>query len=679
MSVSHTTGQPEQSIPQVNMPPSVDTLQPTVSNNDIQDELKHAKADAEQTLTALLQFAEGVRSITRQMERATQSNAETEESEDDVSAVITPESVVNSTCLQGTTFGTDLMRLLDASLHVREYARLTIEEAAVSAQDVVEAQQTAKDALARAATAEALAHKLAKKSVALHKQNTRLNAEKRVLAREVQALRRHVTMSRQTDMERLLQQHVVGALLVHEGQLKAAAQEQQSQLKQRRQRQQREMEEEKKEDFEDEFGMINAEDCPSEGSVSRDEKADAKSVKGTNVASEKGQDNGDSTDATTRATKDATVEQAPASEIFSAFQEKNPLTDLKSATSNNHKDSNNVVVIEKNQENGGAVTKSTANDMGKISAPDSISSAPSYTPVKLFAGFDRHLSVQPAPEPQHKSDSTATVNEQPTSSRSISSSSSSSSQTHQTYPMEREHVGSKVFNFLFYPEKKGEQRFQQQRETEQGQQPSYSVDGAHQQQPYPQRMPTRMPQNMLSPLLQLDDGKPDDEKDSVSVDGTIPTLAATATPTSSCSASRARTVSVDNSTKRTTTASVCTSNHPYKSFPKCVTYSDDNVSIDSNLNSPSLQPSPKNSKAMTSRPIIDVEEVIASASRTLLSRNSPSGERAVGLYKDLKVFQSLAIPTAHDIDDYCEDRDNQEIMLKHQFKPSAEEPKEYSN
>lgn len=713
----------------------------------LEEELQHSKADAQETLTALLQFATGVRAITQHMQSTTTSSSsngntddegkEGEESKGDddddedqtsvsTTAVVSPESLVADTCLQGTVFGTDLMRLLGAAHHVRDYARLVTEESSVSAYDVHKAQEVTRAALTRAKRAESVARKLAQSSSNLQHQVSQMTAEKKVLAREVVRLRQQVATSRQTDMERLLQQHVVGALLVHEGQLKAAVQQQQTQTKKLRRRRVAEEEEKKEELDEEDMEMIQVEDCQSEGrrtpTALLDEtsekaptttttepaaKADPAIVKEETHAGGKTVKKSSSEDKESKATVDDKVTdtmvgkadpakaapkvKASTKGVLGDANKTATKTTAKTIAANQAptkkvatKDSNiKKVKTANNKENATNTSSITTKAKGSGIGSTSIAAA-SYMPIQLYQGFgERHSPVPPPSskqqqqkQQQSKATSTSSTNasvsatvEKPSSSRSISSSS-------QQPP---EHVGSKVFNFLFHPEKIG----QQEREARHQQHEQSSSDGI--MQPKAKAQPVKRKTKKLSPLLKLDDllfgeenSNETTKKDgNNSVDGTIATLVTT-TPASSCAASPIRTMTGMASNKPTNTSM---GNNVTKSqgriIPNCVSFSDI-VSVESNLNSPSLQPSPK--PEMTTRTIVDVDEIIAAAHKALQESEGMAGKGDgdgngddVELYKNMKIFQSLSLPNEDDIGDYHEYQDQQQLLL--QRKPeSCREP-----
>ena len=709
--------------------------QPVTRSLLLEKELQHSKADAQETLTAFLQFAEGVRAITRHMQQqttcGTSQEEEKEESNDDdgessPAEPVTPESLVSNTCLHGTVFGTDLMRLLEAANHhVRDYAQMASEESALSAADVVQAQQVAHQATLRAKRAESLARKLARTSVRLQTQLTEATTHKTVLAQEALLLRQQVAAARQTDMERLLEQHVVGALLLHEGQLKKKKKNQQQQ--QRRRRAVVDEEEKKEEDImdyeleeDDDLELVCVEDCQSEGrrtptaTQEPNDTADnaaAKFVTATvtqEVVESKTDPKIDSVSLSPdRTNADTKVKVATTEKMDNPKQKDAPVAKKVLATTTPAKDKNtpetpvsvkdvstkdkeNNVTSAHQKDNTKVKSSSAAKGLGSITL-----SASQYAPVQLYPGYyGRSQSPSPSSKKQQQPTQKTslsplpptkapTAREKPSSSRSISSATSQSSRS----PPVQEHVGSKVFNFLFHPEKIGQQEREAQLQQQHQQQHPQPVNTAQKGNATSLRPNPRT--KKLNPLLQLDDflfgSGGDDEnqcnsgqkpaKEAVSDDGTVATLAATTTPASSCINKLDK--ATENPANKGTTnfeeqQSPC-------AFPNCVSFADDNISVESNLQSPSLQPSPKNSAKVT-RTIVDVDEVIAAAiansqTNKMKGKKEEELEGNVGLYKDLKVFHSLAIPTEDEINDYHDLQDQQQLLLP-QCQPALEPTKQ---
>lgn len=558
--------------------------EPKVNNETtsiLEEELKSVQADAKETLSALLQFSEGVRLITRHMERATRTmdpaadDGECKSEEEDINnnnPSLSIETMVSETRLQGTVFGTDLLRLWDAAHHVRDYARSVAEESTLSSTELVDAQQTANRAVRKANKAETLALGLHRQNQDLRRQLDQVSAEKRRLIAEVKALRRQAATTRKMDMERLLQQHVAGAILLHEEQLKAVAAQEQQQQQQRKQTAaiiREAQEEEKKEEDEDMEVVVKAEDF------------DATAVAGVkkHVGSP----------------KRSTTEQAgsvPTSPSRAAEADKE----------------NELFPCDVSGKDAASVGPEA------LSTPSTPSSA--YSPVKLFPASPAERASAPPPPPF------ANESVQPSSARSVTSSTSNQSIPKPPPEQPRENVGSKVFNFLFHPEKIAQQRAQEMARQKQ----------LEKQRPQPEPARASKP----NPLLALDDLLME-EKDDASADMTAPTQAMTTPSSKSCASSsliRARSIMPEENKLSTPKGKQSQKQQPPHNInntiiPECVSFLDDTLSVQSNLPSPN---------------------------QSIISDEDPPPQD-VELYKDFKMFRSLAIPGDEEIDEYRQSRD----------------------
>jgi hypothetical protein len=88
---------------------------------------------------------------------------------------------------------------------------------------------------------------------------------------------------------------------------------------------------------------------------------------------------------------------------------------------------------------------------------------------------------------------------------------------------------------------------------------------------------------------------------------------------------------------------------PQTFIPNCVSFSDDNLSVQSNLPSPKFNPSSKRSLAIGASTDDEDDDVDGLGGQ---GKNMTTPERNVELYHHLKVFRSLAIPTDDEIADY---------------------------
>jgi hypothetical protein len=757
----------------------------------LEEKLQQQKLDADETLQAFLQFAEGVRIITRHMQTVPEAPSQEEEhgdgkeekssAGDDQSNVPPPlllqqlESMVANTCLHGTVFGTDLLRLWDAAHHVRDFARLVSEESSVSTKDLATAQEAATKALHRAERAEIAARNLHQQNKHLQKQVHLLTTERRLLIQEVKTLRHHAATARKMDMERLLQQHIVGALLVHEEQLKATmALAQQQKLEQRERRRlevaQHGHDEEKKEDpdgdndDDDLVEVVALEECeesleqtpaaaeeiatPAEEASIEEDKDDGKHVL-TSTTSTLGcamQGKIQPESATNLSIESATASVSPptsqaeliaiakakvdatreleggafgilkralgaSSPRRNSFMERADSSTARLTTTSADsprtlrapampKDPEMIQLptLEVETTDGKGVTKQETpsepvtsekkpempaipinvgdiadkakeqkelestetkkgdenNDSVKPDQPTP-KVAPSYAPVKLFPSFG-FASPKPALPPGQSSQP-----ENPQSSRSVNS-----NDLWLDGPVDQQqNVGSKVFNFLFYPEKMSQQRHhemlrqQQLKKLQEEKQPQNGQDQEPAYQPREATPARRVNNNKQKPLLELSDpseGK--DNKDETSVDATAPTMAAS-TPGSTCaSGSRARSTSNTADGKQSLEL-LQKQQIPPTFIPNCVSFADDNLSVQSNLPSPKFNPSSKRSIRIGASTDDEDEDMDGLDGQ---GKNTTPPAKDVELYQHLKVFRSLAIPTDDEIADYHR---GEAVLLQH--------------
>lgn len=195
---------------------------PQFSQEELQLMLEEARRDARQAADALETLVEGVRVVKRILEKPGLQNSQNiskshncqKEMPGDLKLI--PEL---SRKLHGV-LGSDLLALVNAADMVREHGRLAAEEASVLVQDIHEAQSVAEKAQSRARIAEKVGRKLLKKNLTLKQDVTKLRGERRALVKEVKTLREEAEATRKFDTWRLLEQHVLESMAVHEMVLK---------------------------------------------------------------------------------------------------------------------------------------------------------------------------------------------------------------------------------------------------------------------------------------------------------------------------------------------------------------------------------------------------------------------------------------------------------------------------
>ena len=202
------------------------------------------------TLEALRQLAEGVRIVTRQMKQPHCFFDDTDSvasGASEATPMLRDRTFSNgnvSVCsfvsdddkriddlthsLDGLV-GADLLGLSQAAQMVNEHARLASHEASILTDDMTQAALAAQAAHDRAVKAEKAAMRLHRENVALQHQVDQLLVDRKVLAKEIKSIRRenaelkkYEQDSKRQEMMFALEQHVRGALLVHEKQLAAA-------------------------------------------------------------------------------------------------------------------------------------------------------------------------------------------------------------------------------------------------------------------------------------------------------------------------------------------------------------------------------------------------------------------------------------------------------------------------
>ena len=208
-------------------------------------QLEHCRA-----LEALRQLAEGVCIITRQMKQQhfSDDNDSVASGASDGTQPLRTRSyssgTVVSVCsvlseddirlnglsqsLEGIV-GADLLGLSQAAQMLNEHARLASHEASILTDDITIATRTVDSALERSIKAEKAVMRLYRENINLQNQLDNLMIERKVLAREIKSMRKeNITLKQfQQDCKRqemmlALEQHVRGALIVHEQQLATA-------------------------------------------------------------------------------------------------------------------------------------------------------------------------------------------------------------------------------------------------------------------------------------------------------------------------------------------------------------------------------------------------------------------------------------------------------------------------
>ena len=230
---------------------------PMEQDNDLQRQLDLANWKADESMRALLQLAEGVRLVTRQMK--TYSLAATDGSDQDNCSMGTDGSCNSSSAFKtigrnraystGTVgscnsseedrkihdlsvrlegpIGADLLGLSSAAHMVHEHAKWADHEASLLTQDAAVATKAADEALARTERAERAVQRLYQETKSLRTQLQQHRIERKVLAREVRSLRKenkslrgYLQDTKRIELMLALEQHVHRAMDAHEVHMK---------------------------------------------------------------------------------------------------------------------------------------------------------------------------------------------------------------------------------------------------------------------------------------------------------------------------------------------------------------------------------------------------------------------------------------------------------------------------
>jgi hypothetical protein len=187
-------------------------------------EVEEARMNERELTQAFLHLTEGIRAVKRIIERAPCSSGKQPVLIQDDSSETTEKAILSADDLFlselsgkfGGVIGSDLLGLVNAADMVRDHACLASEEASTLLQDFHSAQQAAEKENERATKAETVVRKLYKENVAIKKENAKLRKERRALAGEVKSLREQLETTKKFDVWRLLEQHVLTGIQVHE-------------------------------------------------------------------------------------------------------------------------------------------------------------------------------------------------------------------------------------------------------------------------------------------------------------------------------------------------------------------------------------------------------------------------------------------------------------------------------
>ncbi len=180
--------------------------------------LEHARWDAEQSANALEYIVSGIRAVKRILERRTyDENDHLDTLTDDIQLVHELSEKLHG------VLGSDLLALVNAADMIREHSKLAFQEASDLVIDVNQATLQAQEADIQARQARKIGRALYKENLELKCQVEKLRHEKRLLVKEVKTLREEAAETRKFDSWRLLEQHVLGSMAIHEMMIKSPA------------------------------------------------------------------------------------------------------------------------------------------------------------------------------------------------------------------------------------------------------------------------------------------------------------------------------------------------------------------------------------------------------------------------------------------------------------------------
>jgi hypothetical protein len=177
----------------------------------IQGALQQARSEAEPSAQSLERLSEGIRAVKRILERCASDEDDIRESSTkDIQQVHELSSKLHG------ILGSDLMALINSADMIREHSKLAFQETSEVVTDLNKVKLQAEEAANRAKQARKVGRKLFEENLELHGEIYGLRREKRLLVKEVKILRAEAAETRKFDSWRLLEQHVIGSMAIHE-------------------------------------------------------------------------------------------------------------------------------------------------------------------------------------------------------------------------------------------------------------------------------------------------------------------------------------------------------------------------------------------------------------------------------------------------------------------------------
>lgn len=198
-------------------PDSPPSSPPEAAPDDVSDDgaLLLYRRDAEQSAQALENLSEGIRAVKRILERCASDENDTQEyCTKDIQQVHRLASRLYG------VLGSDLMALINAADMIREHSKLAFLETSEVVTDLTRAKLQAEESALQAKQARKVGRQLLEENLLLKDEIDRLRREKRLLVKEVKTLREEAAETRKFDSWRLLEQHILGSMAIHEMVLK---------------------------------------------------------------------------------------------------------------------------------------------------------------------------------------------------------------------------------------------------------------------------------------------------------------------------------------------------------------------------------------------------------------------------------------------------------------------------
>ena len=185
-----------------------------MADSNCQQELERAKADALETAETLEKLVDGIRAVRRILERPIDSeNQDKANNSDDTSDISQVSMLSNS--LVGV-LGSELIGVLNASVMVKGHAKLRIEDDKKVIEELHTSRENARTLGERADEAESMNLRLKAEKKLLVKEVRALREDRKVLIKEVKFTRKLIRETQQLESWRLLQNHLREATMIHE-------------------------------------------------------------------------------------------------------------------------------------------------------------------------------------------------------------------------------------------------------------------------------------------------------------------------------------------------------------------------------------------------------------------------------------------------------------------------------